>query len=251
MKLCLGSASCVIENRLESEDSELERRLLRSRGGQGETAPHVIAPVPPPVSTFTAPTSTENHRSRAYTRNGSNTNATINRNDLSLSHTWHGGGVQRSGNPGTSDHENRGAGGGSGFGSRNNLRRPSKKWGTSKVPRDDDGGLTTPTGPGTPGCTGTPTKSVKFILGRKKTGSLTMSPPGAEAGAPDGSTSTGPELLVTASGKTGNSGVGKNGEKEEVDPRGSVMNVTVQARLWADYFNNTLRCWETLLDPFR
>ncbi|CAN0027667.1 unnamed protein product, partial [Ectocarpus sp. 13 AM-2016] len=31
MKLCLASVSCVIENRLESEDNELERRLLRGR----------------------------------------------------------------------------------------------------------------------------------------------------------------------------------------------------------------------------
>ncbi|CAM9521436.1 unnamed protein product, partial [Laminaria digitata] len=29
------------------------------------------------------------------------------------------------------------------------------------------------------------------------------------------------------------------------------MNVTVQTRLWAEYFNSTLRCWEALLDPFR
>ncbi|CAN0004278.1 unnamed protein product, partial [Discosporangium mesarthrocarpum] len=37
----------------------------------------------------------------------------------------------------------------------------------------------------------------------------------------------------------------------DADPNALVMNVTVQARFWSDYFNSTLRCWETLLDPFQ
>ncbi|CAM9972493.1 unnamed protein product, partial [Ectocarpus sp. 8 AP-2014] len=53
MKLCLASVSCVIENRLESEDNELERRLLRGRRpsssspgrhGGSEAAPPGVRP---------------------------------------------------------------------------------------------------------------------------------------------------------------------------------------------------------------
>lgn len=94
--------------------------------------------------------------------------------------------------------------------------------------------------------TGTPTKSVKFALGlgrkRAENGGLSSS---AVTGN-TGSAETGRFASKPATG-----GTGKAKGTEATDPRAAVMNVTVQTRLWAESFNNTLRCWEALLDPFR
>lgn len=94
---------------------------------------------------------------------------------------------------------------------------------------------------------GTPTKSVKFTLGRKRTENENISSSLRAASNTGGATAAGGAASNSAAGGPGKA----TGEAQTADPRAAVMNVTVQTRLWAEYFNNTLRCWEALLDPFR
>lgn len=285
MKLCIGSASCVIENRLEREESELERRLLRPRSAanQVDDKRRSAAPTPaisaasstgPPAeaTTVTAAvtaaasgggalastcpvsvSTADKNRTFMANKSGSAHAVTIHREDLPLSHTWHGG--RPTVTVGGSDQIDRSGGGGVGLGSRSSLRGPSRMWGGAKGSRELDAGSVTPTGTdaanaGT-GLTGTPTKAVKFLIGRKKTNSIDGSPVGRRSTTSDRqSLDTSQDPGVTAASKSGHEN-GKGANEEAADAQGSVMNVNVQARLWADYFNNVLRCWEALLDPFR
>lgn len=102
--------------------------------------------------------------------------------------------------------------------------------------------------------TGTPTRSVKFALGYRRASNRAVAAGSvgntdASGGASAlGSTRTSGVAATSVEGGRGNT---EGQKKDAKDPRAAVMNVTVQARLWADYFNNTLRCWEALLDPFR
>lgn len=285
MKLCLASVSCVIENRLESEDNELERRLLRGRRSSsfssssgrssgGETAPlggrPPPVPAPPPLTAvagmqttpITRPGASGSHRHQATTA------ATAE--DLPLSHTWHGG---RANNAARQDASTGGGGRGGGgsnlfgvhTGSRPNLlKAPSRRWGTGRGPRAVDGGdgldavrEDAQAGAGSSANNtgiGTPTKSVKFTLGRKRMENEGMSLSAASAGSTGGAT-TAAGGAASSSKSAAAGGAGKaaagGGGGQAADPRAAVMNVTVQTRLWAEYFNNTLRCWEALLDPFR
>lgn len=173
-----------------------------------------------------------------------------------------------------SEHEDSGGGGGGGgatrlgggTGSRVNLLKPSRLWGTGRSTRIYEEGSTTPTDAlEADAADGTPTKSVKFMLARKRTdggaGGLAVGAAGNRGGSGDAAVSNSSGLAVvtakTAGGASGSVGgkehAGGNGKAggEAEDPRAAVMNVTVQTRLWADYFNNTVRCWEALLDPFR
>lgn len=273
MKLCLASVSCVIENRLESEDNELERRLIRgqrpssSSRSDAETAPSGGRPPPapapslPPAAEAAAPTLPVTRSSTS----GPNRPATPGPpcDDLPLSHTWHGGGGPNTA-AGTNAEDEASVGGGAAgggtsgrfgthTGSRANLLKGSRRWGTSKGSRvlDGDGlhavGEDAPVG--APTGTGTPTKSVKFVLGRKRTENGGLSSAAVAAAAPGGK--PGAARAGGASSKPAAQGVGNAAAGQAADPRAAVMNVTVQTRLWAEYFNNTLRCWEALLDPFR
>lgn len=182
---------------------------------------------------------------------------TASRHDLPLSHTWHGGANHRS-TPYQAGGGDSGAFGSSVGGSRANLSRSSKVWGTGRGPRIEQDGRewTTPSNAleeAAAAATGTPTKSVKFALGRKKN-EIGLSPWGtlADGGAGAGVASDASAISRGAAGGDRTQAGDKNRAVEEVtDKRAAVMNVIVQARFWADYFNNTLRCWEALLDPFR
>lgn len=240
MKLCVGSAACVIENRLESEDSELERRLLRVQRS----------------SLLTRRDSSSGHLSSAPTRHGENpaptmsskaaaaSDAAVSHNDIPLSHTWHGPSNNSNvAQPGP-DHDDGDVVTASryGGGSATNLLRPAKLRGPSRARAEQDyssprsGTVENEPAEGTPG------KSVKFkfAAGKKKT------PDGVVFdGLGDGRPSGDDALVASAIGAAKTTG------EQPKDPRAAVLNVTVQARVWADYFNNTLRCWESLLDPFR
>ena len=265
MKLCLASVSCVIENRLESEDNELERRLLRGRRSSsvssssnrtdGDTAPLGVSGRPPPIP---APSLSA---AAAATTMPNRPPTPAPRDDLPLSHTWHGGGAAAGTNAEDEASGGGGTGGGGGnstrfgaqTGSRANLLKGTRRWGTNKGSRvlDGDGlhavGEDAPAGG--PGGTGTPTKSVKFVLGRKRTENNGLSSAAAATAAPG--RKSGAARAGGASSKPAASGADKAAGGQAADPRAAVMNVTVQTRLWAEYFNNTLRCWEALLDPFR
>lgn len=275
MKLCLASVSCVIENRLESEDNELERRLLRGRRPlssrtDGETVSSGGRPPPAPTPSFPAAATLPVPRSSTSGQNHPTTSAPT-REDLPLSHTWHGGGA----GPNTIAGANTGdeAAGGDGTigggrgdnssrfgvhtGSRANLLKSSRRWGASRGSRVlDSDGEDAPAGGPTE--TGTPTKSVKFVLGRKRTeNSGLASAPAAPSAAPPVTSAAPPggkdgaARVGGASSKPAAEEAGQAAGGQTADPRAAVMNVTVQTRLWAEYFNNTLRCWEVLLDPFR
>ncbi|CAM9189340.1 unnamed protein product, partial [Hapterophycus canaliculatus] len=260
MKLCLASMSCVIENRLESEDNELEHRLHRVRrrsspAGRsgGGTVPSVSRPPPAPTPSVSAGTvfpAPPGGRSTGPNHLGKHA---LSRQDFPLSQTWHGGGTNSAPANSAQDDTTDGGGqvGSTRFavhgGSRANLLKGSRRWGTGRGSRvlDADGlnsvreneqvEMTD---------TGTPTKSVKFALGRKRAenGSL---PSSAAAGH------TGSSKIGGVASKSARGAAGKPKGREAADPRAAVMNVTVQTRLWAESFNNTLRCWEALLDPFR
>lgn len=262
MKLCVGSLSCVIENRLESEEKALESQLLGGRGARGaggtsvggpsekHQRPAPLVPVTAPLpAPSTAPSASAEKSSRAagVVRNAPGVGASVSRDDLPLSHTWHGSGSRQTVNAGPLDNPRRGGQGGGPAGARGNGRGSTRVWGVSKGSRDLDTGSVTPTGTdatsagtGRAGA-GTPTKAVKFLLGRKRTNGASTSP------VAKGGTGAGGALL---GGGQDSSGGGDSAE-EAPDPQGSVMNVIVQTRMWADYFNNSIRCWEALLDPFR
>lgn len=280
MKLCLASVSCVIENRLESEDNELERRLLRrrrpssstsGRHGGGEAAPPGVRPSSSstPAQALPAGSATVPTAGLSSSRPRETTTATrAVGQDLPLSHTWHG--VRAAATASTRDDPERGddagqAGGGGGgvagrfgvnTGSRTNLLKTSRRWGGtgsgSRVHLDGD--ALHAVGEDAPAGSVTPTKSVKFVLGRKRTETSGLSTTAAAAAAAAAAAS-GAGGGATAAGRSashaGVNGASKAVEGEAADPRAAVMNVTVQTRLWAEYFNNTLRCWEALLDPFR
>lgn len=187
------------------------------------------------------------------------------RDDLPLSHTWHGGGGGPNTAAGTNTEDEPSGGGGTGegggssgrlgahTGSRSNLLKGTRRWGTNKGSRVLDGDGLHAVGEDAPaggsGGTGTPTKSVKFVLGRKRTENNGLSSAAAAAAAPG--RKPGAARAGGASSKPAAEGAGKAAGAQAADPRAAVMNVTVQTRLWAEYFNNTLRCWEALLDPFR
>lgn len=253
MKLCLGSVSCVIENRLESEDNELERRLLRTTTSSTSDASSRPASALPRPAAASLPLS----NSHASTKSQAVGPAAID-HDLPLSHTWHGGGNHRS-TPSHAGGVDGGGGGSSTGGSRTNLLRASKIWGTGRSYRAEQDGREWTTASNAleaaaDATTGTPTKSVKFSLGRKKTESVIL-PWGTsgDGGAGAGATSDAPtrSRAATTGGDNSQAGEKTRAAEEVTDQRAAVMNVIVQARFWADYFNNTLRCWEALLDPFR
>lgn len=254
MKLCLGDMSCVIENRLESEDSELERRLLRlRRPSSGSDATR-----PPPIPARPAAPSPAMPALRLNVAAGSGSGATEPPHEYPLSHTWHGGTNRTPVRKSVYVQEEEGVGRHGRAGSRANLLKPSRIWGAGRSSRieDEESPPPTATGEGP----GTPAKSVKFMLGRKGTdsGVLASMGGGSNGGASGGPLNSYPSSLpstaVVKTAVAAGDGVGRQraeaGEQAK-DPRAAVMNVTVQARLWADYFNNTLRCWEALLDPFR
>ena len=182
----------MIENRLESEDSELERRMLgvpefsSTRRDSADGRPP-FAPTRPSSAPEALPPG-----AGAANNEGEGAEASSRTSD---------GGASR----------------------RASLLRPSRAL-------EENGAA---------GSTGmvTPAKSVKFTLARK--GSVRAGMAVQKGSGADSSTAA----RQGARGKT-------PGERAK-DPRAVVLNVTVQARVWADYFNNTLRCWETLLDPFR
>ena len=215
MKLCLGSAACVIENRLESEDSELERRLLG--------VPEFVRRDSPDGRPPFAPTRPSSAPEALPLGAGAPSASMAPRDDPLQAHTWHGlTAVSTANNEGEGAEtlSRTSAGGAS---RRTSVLRPSRAL-------EENGAA---------GSTGmvTPAKSVKFMLARK--GSVRAGMVVQEDSGADSCTAARPG----ARGKT-------PGERAK-DPRAAVLNVTVQARVWADYFNNTLRCWETLLDPFR
>lgn len=279
MKLCLASVSCVIENRLESEDNELERRLLRGRRSSslssssrtdGESAPSGGRPPAAPAPFLSAAAAATTMPVARSATSGPNRPATPAppRDDLPLSHTWHGGeGAPNTAAGANADDEASGGGGTAGggnagrfgaqIGSRTNLLKGTRRWGTNRGSRvlDGDGlhavGEDAPAG--APTGAGTPTKSVKFILGRKRTENNGFS--SAAAAAETAAAAPGGKFGAARAGGTSSKpaaeGAGKAAGGQSADPRAAVMNVTVQTRLWAEYFNNTLRCWEALLDPFR
>lgn len=277
MKLCLASVSCVIENRLESEDNELERRLLRGRrsssssssiSGRSVSEPAPSGGRPPPIP---APplTALVGMQTTPITRPGTSGShlqqATDTAEDLPLSHTWHGGRANSAARQDTSTNGGRGGGGSNLFGvhagSRANLLKPpSRRWGTGKgfravdssdgldaVREDVRVGMRSSANTGM----GTPTKSVKFTLGRKRTENEGLSSSAPTAGSTGGVTTATGGTASSQSAAAGGGGQAARGGGQAADPRAAVMNVTVQTRLWAEYFNNTLRCWEALLDPFR
>ena len=155
-----------------------------------------------------------------------------------------------------------------GYGSRASLLKHSRLWGSNKGSRVDEGAPTTPTHAAEGAAAaasaeaGTPTKAVKFSLGRRRTegnafagGGLRHAGASGEATAPGISPASATALKLTG-GALGTGGRKLAGGKKEAgeetkDSRAAVMNVTVQTRLWAEYFNSTLRCWEALLDPFK
>lgn len=158
--------------------------------------------------------------------------------------------------------------GGNNGNSRTNLLKNSRLWGTSRGLRIDEleerddlataqtNALARKSASATV-LVGTPTKTVKFMLGRKESETVLLSSVG-EAG--NGTVSGGTGATTGSTSATGAAGGaesrenirGEAGGREEAKyPQAAVMNVTVQTRLWAEYFNNTLRCWEALLDPFR
>lgn len=240
----------MIENRLESEDSELERRLLRVQRS----------------SLLTRRDSSSVHLSSAPTRHGENpaptmsskataaaaaSDAGVSRNDLPLSHTWHGpSNNSNAAQPGT-DHDGEVVTASRyGGGSTTNLLRSVKLRGPIKGSRAEQDCSSTPgseTVENDP-AEGTPGKSVKFKfnVGKKKTPADGVVFDGSGDGRPSGD-----YVVAASSGFASATGATKPTGEQPKDPRAAVLNVTVQARVWADYFNNTLRCWESLLDPFR
>lgn len=292
MKLCLGSVSCVIENRLESEDSELEGRLIRKRrssGGDragavtngdasgGRLTPH-LPPLSIPLGSAAVGGSKTPQRSPvrgSVAITAANGEAGDARRDIPLSQTWHGGGGGGAiGGPGAGsfamfDQYDGSSGRGSGRGGTSARSRAtmSRRWGVGKGSRVEDEWPSTdaPTHEMEAAAAETPSKMVKFSLGsRRRPDNGSFFPGPSEDGGGDG-TSGAPQFGASArtrggkgtaglgrgesKGKAG--GKGRDDEGGKKDPRAAVMNVTVQTRLWADYFNNTLRCWEALLDPFR
>lgn len=246
----------MIENRLESEDSELERRLLRvqrssvlsrrdSSSGHLSSAPTRHGENPAAFPTMSSKTIA------AATAVYSASDAAAPLNDLPLSHTWHGpSNNSGAGRPG-SDHDDGEVVTASryGGGSNTNLLRPAKLRGPSRGSRAEQDYSSTPrsgTMENEP-AEGTPGKSVKFkfAAGKKRM------PDGVVfEGLGDGRPSGG-DVVAASSGFVSATGAAKTNGGQPKDPRAAVLNVTVQARVWADYFNNTLRCWEALLDPFR
>lgn len=271
MKLCIGKVSCVIENRLESEDDELERRLVRKRRTPtgGETSTRSLSILRRP--SLAGPTNQLAQRASlgSLPPSSAGPGASDPPDNLPLSHTWHAGSERMM----MSDQDD---GGRSlqryrGYGSRASLLKGSKRWGSTKGSRIDEEAPTTPTNAGEGAAAaaaaasaeaGTPTKAVKFSLGRRRTegnafagGSVRHAGASGEATAPGISPASATALKLTG-GALGTGGSKVAGEKgatgeETKDSREAVMNVTVQTRLWAEYFNSTLRCWEALLDPFR
>lgn len=264
MKLCIGKVACVIENRLESEDDELERRLIRKRrsphGGGGDNSSRSVSILR--RSSLPVPNQPAQRASvECLPATGAGSDLPDN---LPLSHTWHAGSERIGTVPFVLDHDDSGRGlqRYRGYGSRASLLR---KWGSNRGARIDEEAPSTPTdGAGAAALAeaGTPTKAVKFLLGRRRTegnvgGTLRQNGGGVtgEGTAPGISPASATALKLTG-GALGGGGKKVAGGKEEAgeegkDSRAAVMNVTVQTRLWAEYFNSTLRCWEALLDPFK
>lgn len=252
VKLCFGSASCVIENRLESEDSELESRLMGATGGRHHnTGSKQDTNATPLLAIPAVPILREGYRrSSTVNRLVPTAGSAISRQDLPLSHTWHGGAPNLEGGSAESGFEGRGNGQQTAKMSKSAGNRESRDLNHSGG--GAEGYPTTPSGLDAAASataeSGTPSKAVKFLLGRTRAGSASISP---QEHAVVGSNDTGSATASRRSSVVPSSGCDGDGSEETVDQRGSLMNVIVQACFWADYFNNTLRCWEALLDPFR
>ena len=273
MKLCIGRVSCVIENRLESEDDELERRLVRKRRSSTsvDTSTRSLSILRRPSATGpNQPTQRASLGSLPASSAGPGVSDPPD--NLPLSHTWHAGSERTTAGPLMSDQDDSGRGlqRYRGYGSRANLLKHSRLWGSNRGSRIDEEAPTTPThavagaaAAAAAAEAGTPTKAVKFSLGRRRTegnaftgGGLRHAGASGEATAAGVSPASATALKLTGGALGGTGGrklaAGKEEAGEETnDSRAAVMNVTVQTRLWAEYFNSTLRCWEALLDPFR
>lgn len=204
----------------------------------------VTLPVPAQASAAVPGVTDSRRRSSGSNKNVTNADDPISRHDLPLSHTWHGGAPQQEiGGPGNGRRSSR-------FRAvRNRTSRDLEGGGGGGM--GEGGGPTTPTGGGAAAnpvaalWPATPSKSVKFMVGRRRSSSSSVTSPRERIGSSDnnkGSAGSSRRSSLTRA---------SSGSEETADPRGSVMNVIVQACVWADYFNNTLRCWEALLDPFR
>lgn len=242
----------MIENRLESEESTLEHHLLGRRGSSGEGEDSRRAPAPQFVSgPSTLQPTAEKSRPSLSNKHVPSLEFSVPHDELPLSHTWHGGGSRQLGNTGDGDQMERPSTGVAQNG-RTAVRPSTKIWGASRVSRELEVDSNTPTGTdaasaGT-GRGGTPNKSVKFQLGRRRTNSQAATE--SRGTVESDRASLGAGVGLTAISGEARSSVHEDG-KEAADLQGLVMNVTVQTTLWADYFNNILRCWEALLDPFR